>query len=62
MHFRPVRLPDEPTGGRFLTIDGQHGSATRPSVWPAPPALPPYPDANEGTGLLWIDSLVCWSW
>ena len=62
MHFRFVRLLEEPPGGYFLAIDGQHGSAIRPSVWLVPPPLPPYPDASEGTGLLGIDSLGCWSW
>ena len=62
MHFRSVRLPNEPIGGRFPTADGRHNSATQPSVWPAPPALPPYPGANEGIGLPGIDSMGCWSW
>ena len=62
MHFRSVRLPDEPASGHFLTANGQHGYAIRPSVWLVPPALPPYPDASEGTGLPGIDSLGCWSW
>ena len=59
MHFRSVRLADKPAGGHFPTADGQHGSATQPSVWPVPPALAPYPGASEGIGLPGIDSLGC---
>ena len=62
MHFRSVRPPGEPTGGRFLAADGQHGSAIRPYVWLVPPALPPYPSVSEGIGLPGIDSLGCLSW
>ena len=62
MHFRFVFLLDESDGGRFLIVDGQHGSVIRPSVWPVPPALPPYPDANEGTGLPETGLMDCWSW
>ena len=62
MHFLSVRLPNELVGGCFLVVDGRHSSTIRPSVWPVPPALPPYPDANEGTGLPRINSLGCWSW
>ena len=62
MHFRSVRLPDDPAGGHFLTADGRHDSATQPFVWPVPPTLPPYPGASKGIGLPGIDSLGCWSW
>ena len=62
MHFLSIRLPEEPAGSRFLAADGQHESTTRPSVWHVPSALPPYPNASEGTGLPGIDSLGCWSW
>ena len=59
VHFQPDLLPDEPAGDRFLATDGQHGSATQPSVWPALPALSPYPDASEGTGLQGTGLLDC---
>ena len=62
VHFLSICLPDEPAGGRFPTTDGQHDSVTRSFVWPVPPTLPPYLGANEGIGLLRIDSLGCWSW
>ena len=62
VHFRSVLLPNEPAGGPFFAADGQHGSVIQPSVWPAPPALSPYPDASEGTGLLETDLLDCWPW
>ena len=39
MHFRSVRLPDEPVSGRFPAVDDQHGSAIRTSVWHVPPEL-----------------------
>ena len=61
MRFRSVRLLDESAGGCFLAADGRHDFATLPSVWPIPPTLPPYPNANEGTDPRWIDSLDCWS-
>ena len=57
MHFRTIRLPDKLTSDHFLTADGQHGSATRPSAYTVPLALLPYPYANEGTGLPGIDSM-----
>ena len=55
MHFRFVRLPDEPIGGRFPAANGQHDSATRSSVWLVPLALPPYPGASKRIGLPGID-------
>ena len=62
MHFLSVRFPNEPVGSHLPVVDGQHDSATRPSVWPVPSTLPPYPGASEGIGLPRIDSLGCWSW
>ena len=62
MHFRSVCLSDEPVGGRFPAIDGQHDSAIWPSVWLIPTALPPYPGASEGIGLPGVDSLGCCLW
>ena len=59
MHFQSVHLPDEPTGDRFLTADGQHDSTIQPYVWHVPPALFLYPDANEGTSLPETDLLDC---
>ena len=60
MHFQPNLLPNEPTGDRFLVVDGQHGSAIQPSVWHVLPASSPYPDASEGTGLQGTGLLGCW--
>ena len=54
MHFLSVRPPGESAGG-------QHDSVVRPSVWPVPPALPPYLGASEGTDLRGTDSLGFWS-
>ena len=51
MHFHPDPLPNELAGDHSLVVDGQHGSAIQPSVWPALFASFPYPDANEETGL-----------
>ena len=62
MHFRSVRLPNEPAGSRFLTTDGQHGFSIRPSVWLVPLVLPPYLDASEGFGLPETGLLDYWSW
>ena len=61
MHFLSDRPPGESAGGCFLAADGQHGSAVRPSVWPDPPALPPYLSTSEGTDLRGTNSLGCWS-
>ena len=61
IHSRPVHPLGESVGGRFPTADDQHGFAVRSSVWPVPPASPPYLGANEGTGLQGTDSLSCWS-
>ena len=60
MHFQFIRLPNEPTSGRFLDADGQHDSAIQPYVWLIPPVLSPYLNANEGIGLLETDLLDCW--
>ena len=51
MRFHPDLLLDEPAGDRSLIADGQHDSTIQPSIWPVLPALFPYPDASEGTGL-----------
>ena len=59
MHFRSIHLPDEPAGSHFLTADSQHDSVIQPSVWPIPPALSPYPEASQGTGLPETDLLDC---
>ena len=56
--FHPDPLPNEPADDRFLTADGQHGSAIQPYVWLVLLASPPYPDSNEGTGLQGIDLLA----
>ena len=61
MHFRYVHPLDESAGSRFPAVDGQQGSTVWPSVWPVPPASPPYPGASKGTGLQGTDSLDCWS-
>ena len=58
-HSRAVHLPNEPADGHFPVVVGQHDSATRPSVWHVPPALPPCPDTSEAISLPEID---CWSW
>ena len=59
MHFRFVRLPNEPTGSHFLAANGQHDSANQPGVLLFPHALSPYLNANEGTGLPEIGLLDC---
>ena len=60
MHFHPDLLPNEPTGDRSLTTNGQHGSAIQPFVWPALLASFPYPDYSEETGPQGSDLLGCW--
>ena len=60
MHFHPDPLPNELVGNRSLTVDGQHGSAIQPYVWPALFALFTYLDANEKTGPQGTNLLGCW--
>ena len=60
MHFRYVLILNEPAGDRFLAADGQHDSVIQSSIWHASPALSPYPNAGEGTGLLETNLLDCW--
>ena len=48
MHFQFVHPLGESVGGRFPTADNQYGSTIRPSIWPVPPASPPYLSASEG--------------
>ena len=55
MHFRSIRSLGESAGDRFPAADYQHGSAVRPSVWPVPPASPPYLGASEGADLRGTD-------
>ena len=59
MCFHPDPIPNEPAGDRSYAVDDQHGSAIQPSIWLVFLALPPYPDASEGTGLQWTDLLGC---
>ena len=33
--FTPILFPNEPTSDHSLAVDGQHGFAIQPSVWPA---------------------------
>ena len=53
--FSIVHPLRDPACGRFPVADGQHGFATRPSVWLVPLALPPYPSTNGGTDLRGTD-------
>ena len=59
MHFQSVHPLGESTGSRFVAAVNQHGSAFRPSVWPIPPASPPYLGVSEGTDLRGTDSFGC---
>ena len=61
MHFRSVHSLCDSVGGRFPIVDGQHGPAVRPSIWPIPLASPPYPGTSEGTYLRGTDLLDYWS-
>ena len=60
MHFHPDPLPNELVGDRSLAVDGQHGSAIQPSIWPTLLALFPYPNANKETGIQGSDLLGYW--
>ena len=60
MHFHPDPLPNEPADDCSLVVDGQHGSAIHPFVWPALLASFPYPDANDEIGPQGIDLMGCW--
>ena len=59
--FDPFAFQTSPQAVVFLLQMVSTAPEIRPSVWLVPLALPPYPDASEGTGLLGIDSLGCWS-
>ena len=43
-------------------VSGMQVLVIRPSVWPAPPASPPSPGANEETDLRWAGLQGCWTW
>ena len=60
VRFHPDLFPDEPTGDRFLVVDGQHGFTIQPYFWLVLLVSSPYPDASEGIGLQGIDLMGCW--
>ena len=51
---RPGWPPDGPVRVRSLAASDSHTHVTRPSVWPAPPTLPPSPVANGETDPQWV--------
>ena len=46
---RPSWSPDESASVRSLAVSGSHAHVIRPSVWLAPLASPPSPDASRET-------------
>ena len=60
MHFHPDPLPKKPVGDRSLAVEGHHGSAIQPFLWPALLASFPYPDASKETSPQGTDLLGCW--
>ena len=64
-HLGGCRACWTPSGSvsvRSPIVSGLHVLVIRPFVWPAPPALPPSPDANEETDLRWVGLQGCWTW
>ena len=59
MGFRPCWSPSGSVSVRSPTVSGSHAHVIRPSVWPAPLASPPSPDASGETDLQWVSSLGC---
>ena len=59
MGFRPDWSPSGSVSVCSLVVSGSHAHVIRPSVWPAPLASPPSPDASEETDLQWVGSLGC---
>ena len=57
--FRPCWSPSEFISIHSPTVSSSHAHVIRPSVWSAPLASPPSPDASEETNLRWVDSLGC---
>ena len=57
--FRPGWSPSRSVSVCSPAISGLHARVIRPSVWPAPLASPPSPDASGETDLQWVGSLGC---
>ena len=57
--FRPNWSSNGSVSVHSLVVSGLHAQVIRPSVWPAPLASPPSPDANGETDLQWVGSLGC---
>ena len=46
MGFRPCLFPSGSVGVCSPVVSGSHAHVIRPSIWPAPPSLPPSPDVG----------------
>ena len=57
--FRPDWSPNGSVSVHSLAVSGSHAHVIRPSVWPAPLASPPSPDASGETDLQRVGSLSC---
>ena len=57
MGFWPCWSPRGSVSARSPVVSGSHAHVIRPSVWPAPLASPPSPNAG---GKLIFDGLVRW--
>ena len=56
---QPGWSPNGSVSVRSLAISGSHDHVIRPSVWPAPLASPPSPDASGETDLQRVGLLGC---
>ena len=56
---RPCWSPSGSVSVLSPTVSGPHVLVIRSSVWPAPPASPPSPGANEEIGPRWVSLLGC---
>ena len=57
--FRPCWSPSGSISVRSPTVSSLHAHVIRPSVWLAPLASPPFPDAIVEIEIRWVGSLGC---
>ena len=57
--FRPCWFSSGSVRVRSPAVSGLRAHVIQPSVWPAPFASPPSPDASEEIGLRWVGLLGC---
>ena len=58
MGFRPCWFPSGSVSVHSPVVSGSHAHVIWPSVWLAPLASPPSPDASGETDLRWVAGLL----